>query len=157
MSPGNRIELSSIAWLPFTAGWYGLQSLHEHEIASKTEKSGGDCILNAEDIERYIDISLTQGICLTLPNPNNMPEIPSTLQCSQCGKPYVIHIPYEYCQEGPRDLCDDCILKKKRESMKKVTCKKCGHSWFTESKRYSVACSRCKSQVVTGFNPGVKI
>jgi DNA-directed RNA polymerase subunit RPC12/RpoP len=36
----------------------------------------------------------------------------------------------------------------------KVVCLKCGHEWYTNSKRYSVACSRCKSQVRTGYKTG---
>jgi len=36
---------------------------------------------------------------------------PETRACVSCGKPYVIHIPYEKCVPGARDLCDACLVK----------------------------------------------
>jgi hypothetical protein len=35
--------------------------------------------------------------------------------------------------------------------VKFVICKRCGRAWYTEVTKYSVTCSRCKSQVLTGF------
>ena len=35
----------------------------------------------------------------------------TTRTCLQCGQPYTISIPYELCNPGIRDLCDDCLLQ----------------------------------------------
>lgn len=31
--------------------------------------------------------------------------------CYQCGIKYILGTPYEECQPGIRDLCDECIAK----------------------------------------------
>ena len=36
---------------------------------------------------------------------------PETRACVHCGKPYVIHIQYDKCVPGIRDLCDACLVK----------------------------------------------
>ncbi len=124
MSPGHRIQLSSAARLSTAQNRHGLQPLHDHENPSKTGKNRGIFIMNADLIEKYIDISLSQGIPLVPPRASK--SILSSLNSIQCGKPYVIHIPYENCQEGLRDLCNDCVIRKNQ-----------GKSFFVNKKRSS--------------------
>jgi hypothetical protein len=40
-----------------------------------------------------------------------IPTVISTRACVHCGKPYQITAPYEHCNPGIRDLCDDCLIK----------------------------------------------
>ena len=64
---------------------------------------------NEKKMKIYIDYLLNGDAIMV--KPPSVPRVISTRTCLHCGNSYQISIPYEDCQLGNRDLCDDCIAK----------------------------------------------
>jgi len=65
--------------------------------------------VNEARLERYIE-QMTGGRAV-LYRCSSSPPVVSTRACVHCAKPYQITTPYELCNPGARDLCDDCLVK----------------------------------------------
>lgn len=64
---------------------------------------------NCQILSDYVN-TLQPDILFARPYEVRRPK-PETRQCIVCGKPYTLLTPYDLCNPGLRDLCDNCLLK----------------------------------------------